>query len=271
MPQLLKKEVMSGVPTLDKLLFKIPLALRTESLLDQADVRMRVDRFFILIPALFLTGFIAGLLLQRGPLPALLFGCVFCIAPFVYLLRRRRKRILEFTAQFPDAMDMIARSLRAGHSFMSAMQLVSQEMPEPTSKVFRIAYDEQSLGLSLAESLNNMTIRVESLDLNFFVTAVNIQRESGGNLAEILEKLGVTIRERFKIIGQLRVHTAQGRLSGMILAVLPLALAVVLWLITPDYLMTLFTTRIGIYVVVGAVVLQIIGAVIIRKIINIKI
>jgi tight adherence protein B len=196
---------------------------------------------------------------------------IFTAIPFIYLLDRKTKRLNKFTLQFPDALDMIARSLRAGHSFTSAMQVVYQEMPDPVSKVFRIAYDEQNLGLSLPESLDNMTKRINSLDLSFFVTAVNIQRETGGNLAEIFEKIGTTIRERFKILGQVKIYTAQGKLSGYILTAIPLFLAFTIWVISPDYIEVLFKTTVGMYLIAGAIALQIIGFLIIRKIIDIKI
>jgi len=166
---------------------------------------------------------------------------------------------------------MIARSLRAGHSFSSALQVVYQEMQDPISKVFRIAYDEQNLGLSLSESLDNMTRRINSLDLSFFVTAVNIQRDTGGNLAEIFEKIGSTIRERFKILGQVKTYTAQGRLSGYILTAIPILLAFAIWVISPDYIEVLYKTTVGMYMVAAALALQIIGFFVIMKIVNIKI
>jgi tight adherence protein B len=271
MPSILKEEVLSSIPALNRILFKVPLAVKADKLLDQADVRMKVSTLLMFDSILLFFGFLLGLLINRGILVAILFALILAALPYLYLIQKKNTRIRKFTEQFPDTLDMIARSLRAGHSFTSAMQVVSQEMPEPVSKVFRIAYDEQGLGLSLAESLNNMTMRINSIDLSFFVTAVNIQRDTGGNLAEILEKLGVTIRERFKILGQLKVYTAQGRLSGLILALIPVALALVLWIINPGYLRVLFITRTGLYMLGSAVVLQIIGFFVIRKIIRIQI
>jgi tight adherence protein B len=271
MPSILKEEVLSSIPALNRFLYKMPLAVKADKLLDQADVRMKVSTLFMFDVILLFFGFLLGILINRGVLVALLLAVVLACVPFLYLVQKKNTRIKKFTEQFPDTLDMIARSLRAGHSFTSAMQVVYQEMPEPVAKVFRIAYDEQGLGLSLPESLNNMTVRINSMDLSFFVTAVNIQRDTGGNLAEILEKLGVTIRERFKILGQLKVYTAQGRLSGLILALIPVALALVLWIINPGYLKVLFITRTGQYMVGAAVVLQVIGFLVIRKIIRIQI
>jgi len=272
MPSLIKQEILSDVPALNWLLFKLPFALRTERLLDQSDVKLRVGTLFLLTVVLFVAGLTLGIFLRHGGIAlGLILGVVLSLLPYGYLVYMREKRLRKFTELFPDTLDMLARSLRAGHSFTSALQVVAEEMPEPVSKVFRIAYDEQSLGLSLSESLSNMTERINSLDLAFFVTAVNIQRETGGNLAEILEKLGVTIRERFKILGQLRIYTAQGRLSGYILAVLPLVLALVIWVINPGYLEILLKHKLGMYLIAAGVFLQLTGFFVIRKIIDIEI
>lgn len=271
MPSIVKQEVMSDIPALNRLLLSFPLSMKAERLLDQADVKMTVGSLLVLTVALAAFGVLIGIAIGRGTVPIVLLAAVFAFIPYGYLLYKKNVRLKKFTEQFPDTLDMMARSLRAGHSFTSALQVVAEEMPEPVAKVFKIAYDEQSFGLSLPESLANMTERINSLDLAFFVTAVNIQRETGGNLAEILEKLGVTIRERFKILGQLRIYTAQGRLSGYILAVLPLALALILWVINPGYLSVLIKTDLGLYMIAAAVILQLIGFYVIRKIIAIQI
>ncbi len=271
MPNLLKQDILSEIPMFNRVLYRIALARRAEAFLDQADVKLRVGVFFLILSVLFVLGLLLGILFHRGILFGLALSLIFTAIPFIYLFNRRTKRLAKFTMQFPDALDMIARSLRAGHSFTSAMQVVYQEMPDPVSKVFHIAYDEQNLGLSLPESLDNMTRRINSLDLSFFVTAVNIQRETGGNLAEIFEKIGTTIRERFKILGQVKIYTAQGKLSGYILTAIPLFLAFTIWVISPDYIDVLFKTTVGMYMVAIAIALQIIGFFIIKKIINIRI
>jgi tight adherence protein B len=271
MPSILKEDILSEIPLFNRVLYRMSLARRAETFLDQADVKMRVGVFFLILAVLFALGLLLGILFHRGILFGLALSIIFVAIPLIYLANKRKKRFDKFTQQFPDALDMIARSLRAGHSFTSAMQVVYQEMPDPVSKVFRIAYDEQNLGLSISESLDNMTTRINSLDLSFFVTAVNIQRETGGNLAEIFEKIGTTIRERFKILGQVKIYTAQGKLSGYILTAIPIFLAFAIWVISPDYIEVLYTTTIGMYLIAAAVVLQIIGFFVIRKIINIRI
>lgn len=271
MPSIVKQQILSEVPALNWILFRVPLAMRAEKLLDQADVTMKVGVLFLLMGVLFAFGILLGVALHKGFLVGIVLAVLLSVLPLLYLRYKKDQRLTKFTEQFPDTLDMLARSLRAGHSFTSAMQVVAEEMPQPISKLFRIAYDEQSFGLSVSESLSNMTERITSLDLAFFVTAVNIQRETGGNLAEILEKLGVTIRERFRILGQLKIYTAQGRLSGYILSVLPIVLAIILWVINPEYLSILIKTQLGIYMIAAAIIMQIIGFFVIRKIIDIQI
>jgi tight adherence protein B len=272
MPALLKDEMMSDIPPLHRVLFKMAVARRVETLIDQADLKVKVGLVFLFSGTMFMlsTAFFR-LFLHRGFFLSVALAILPAAAPFIIIARKRTLRFRKFTEQFPDTLDMIARSLRAGHSFTSAMQVVSQEMPDPVAKVFRIAHEEQTLGLSVPESLDNMTKSITTLDLRFFITAVNIQRESGGNLSEILEKLGQTIRERFRILGQLRIYTAQGRLSGYILAALPVVMVFVLMVLNPSYLKILFQNKVGIYMVVTALFLQVVGFLVIRKIINIKI
>ena len=166
MPNLLKEDILSEIPFFNKILYRIALARRAEAFLDQADVKLRVGVFFLLQAVLFVLGLLLGILFHRGLLFGFVLAIILTAIPVIYLLDRRTKRLNKFTLQFPDALDMIARSLRAGHSFTSAMQVVYQEMPDPVSKIFRIAYDEQNLGLSLSESLDNMTKRIKSLDLS---------------------------------------------------------------------------------------------------------
>jgi tight adherence protein B len=166
---------------------------------------------------------------------------------------------------------MFARSLRAGHSFTGAIQLVAQEMPEPIGPEFQKVFDEQNLGIPLRQALIGLTDRVDSLDVKFFVTAVLIQRETGGNLAEIIDKISYVIRERFRVQGQLKIFTAQARLTGGILAFLPIGVGVLLWMINPDYMKPLWVERTGKVLVGIAVAMQITGMLVIRKIIRIKI
>jgi len=268
---MVKEEVLSEIPALNRFLLGLPPARRVQKLIDYADSDVKAGALMLTTAVLAGAGLLIGVKTGRGIIIGAVLAALFSSSPYIYLLQKGHARLRKFTEQFPDALDMIARSLRAGHSFASALQIVHQEMPEPAGKLFRVVYDEQNLGLSLTEALGNMTRRIDSLDLKFFVTAVNIQRQTGGNLAEILEKLGVTIRERLKIVRQIRVYTAQGRLSGYILAAVPIMLALALMVINPGYLMLLFQTEVGMYMVAGALALQVIGFFVIKKIINIQI
>ena len=166
---------------------------------------------------------------------------------------------------------MFARSLRAGHSFTGALQLVAQEMPAPVGPEFQKVFDEQNMGISLRLALIDLTERIDSLDVKFFVTAILIQRDTGGNLAEIIDKISYVIRERFRVQGQLRIYTAQARLSGLILVLLPPLLALIIHLMNPNYLKPLWTDSFGNIMIGMAVMLQIAGTLIIRKIVRIKI
>jgi tight adherence protein B len=172
---------------------------------------------------------------------------------------------------FPEALEMFARSLRAGHSFTGAIQLVAQEMPDPIGPEFSKVFEEQNLGIPLRQALIGMTDRVDILDVKFFVTAILIQRETGGNLAEIIDKIAYVIRERFRVQGQLKIFTAQARISGTILALLPVGMAVLLGILNPEYMKPLWVEKTGKILIGVAVTMQILGFLAIRKIIRIKI
>ena len=193
------------------------------------------------------------------------------VIPFVYLEVMKRRRIDKFTEHFPDALTMIARSLRAGHSFTSAIQLVGQELSDPVGELFKTAYDQQILGLRVTDALDNLNERIESLDLRFFTTAVGVNTEIGGNLAEVLDNLAQTIRERLRIRRQIRVYTAQGRMSGYVLAALPIVAFIMFNILIPGYEEVLLKEKLGRYVFILAGSMQLIGFLFIRKIINIRI
>ncbi len=183
---------------------------------------------------------------------------------------QRRRRIKRFTFHFPDALEMFARSLRAGHSFSGAIELVAQEMPDPVGPEFQKVFDEQNLGVSLRQALTGLTERVDSLDVKFLVTAILIHRETGGNLAEIIDKISHVIRERFRVQGQLRIFTAQARLTGWVLALLPVGAAFLIGVLNPGYLKPLWEEGIGRMMVFAAVAMQLGGFLVIRRIIRIK-
>ncbi len=198
-------------------------------------------------------------------------GSVLAFFPITWLFFRRRFRLARFGRQLPEALELVSRALRAGHSLAAGISLVAQEMPSPISDEFEHCYEEQNLGIPLEDTLESMTERVPNLDLRFFVTAVILQRQTGGDLAEILDKIGRLIRERFRIWGQIQALTGEGRLSGIVLLALPPALFLVMFKLNREYVMALFTDPMGQQMLVGAIVMQLLGAIVIKKIITIKV
>ena len=191
--------------------------------------------------------------------------------PFGVLKYKRSRRLHTFEEQFPEALDLIARALKAGHAFATGLKMAADELPEPVGPEFRKTFDEQNFGLPLKESLENLTLRVPLLDVRFFATAVLIQRETGGNLSEILENLAHVVRERFKILRQVRVYTAHGRMTGYVLLALPAVLCIALVFINPDHMNLLFRERMGQMLLMVAITLQMIGYVWIRQVVKIEV
>ncbi|MEZ6056071.1 MAG: type II secretion system F family protein [Planctomycetaceae bacterium] len=240
-------------------------------LFEQSDSSMKSEQFFLYSAVAGIIGAVVAMLL-RLPAPLYpVFGLMFSGLPLMFLLFKRGRRFKKFAKQLPDALELIARALRSGHSLASGINVVVDEMPEPISKEFGMSYEEQNLGVPLDQSLKNMYNRMPNLDLKFFVTAVVIQRQAGGDLAEILDKIGKIVRERFKIQGQVQALTGEGRISGIVLMALPICLFFAVWRLNPDYMMLLFDDPIGKQMIAGAAFLQVLGAISIKKIIAIKI
>jgi tight adherence protein B len=219
-------------------------------------------------------GLLGGTLSWMARVPLLLAplaGLILFMIPWVWLWNKRRKRLKAFAAQLPDALELVARALRAGHSLAAGMHVVAEEMPSPIAQEFGRVYEEQNLGIPIEDSMNSMCGRVPNLDLRFFVTSVAIQRQTGGDLAEILDKIGYVVRERYRILGQVKALTAEGRLSGVVLIALPFALFVFMLHIKPDYVSMLWTHPLGIKMSVVALIMQILGAIVIKKIVDIKV
>ena len=192
-------------------------------------------------------------------------------APFVVLKIKRSRRLHLFEEQFPEGLDLISRALKAGHAFATGLKMVADEMPDPVGPEFKKTFDEQNFGLPLKDALENLTLRVPLLDVRFFATAVLIQRETGGNLAEILENLAHVVRERFKILRQVRVYTAHGRFTGWVLMALPMFLGIALSFINPDHMNLLFRERMGQMMLMGGAVMQVIGYLWIKQVIKIEV
>ena len=267
---LLKEELLSTVPALHRTLIRFEVFSNLQETLRQADMNVSVYRFVTLS---LIAGFVLGLLafLLSGSLVAMLIlTTVAMSAPLLFVLNKRRRRFYKFLEQLPDALELMVRSLQAGHSFSSALQMVATEMPEPIAREFGKTYEEQNLGLNIKSALENLIERVPILDLKLCVTAVLIQREIGGNLSEVLRNISHTIRERFRIQGEIRVKSAQARLSGYIVSALPFFLFFWINFVNPDYMKTLYDHPWGVYILGTGVIMQIVGWLIIRKIVNIE-
>jgi tight adherence protein B len=237
----------------------------------QADCHIRASTLFgigLLLAVLGTTAsWLAGVRIYFAPL----LGLVMMFVPFLWLWNKRRMRLKSFAAQLSDALELIARALRAGHSLAAGMHVVAEEMPSPIADEFGRVYEEQNLGIAIEDALKGMCERVPNLDLRFFVTSVLIQRQTGGDLAEILDKIGYVVRERYRILGQVKALTAEGRLSGIILIALPFGLFLMMLHIKPDYIEKLWTHELGIKMSVAALIAQLVGALVIKKIVNIKV
>jgi tight adherence protein B len=237
----------------------------------QADCHIAPSTLFGVSLLLALLGMTATWLagLQWFLLP--IAGIIMFTIPLTWLWNKRRTRLKKFAAQLSDALELVARALRAGHSLAAGMHVVAEEMPTPIADEFNRVYEEQNLGIPIEDSLKNMCDRVPNLDLRFFVTSVLVQRQTGGDLSEILDKIGYVIRERYRILGQVQALTAEGRLSGVILIALPFVLFLMMLYIKPDYIEKLWTNELGIKMSVAALIAQLVGALVIKKIVNIKV
>ena len=275
---LLRDEMLSKIPALDTLLRRSERITNLQEFLEQANLKIRAGNILFLCAFSSLAFGGAGLLLAGASFPAnqtALFGVVGAvlgaILPYSYASYRRTKRFAKFEEIFPEAIDTLARAVRAGHAFTTALELIASEVSEPVASEFRKLFEEQKFGLPVRDALVNLTERVPLVDVKFFVTAVMLQRETGGNLAEILDNLSYVIRERFKIMRQVRVYTAQGRLTMMLLMGMPPIIVAVMLTTNRLFIMPLFADPIGHALLVGGIVLQTIGYFVIRKIIQIHV
>jgi tight adherence protein B len=267
---ILKKTAFEGdKKTLLELL--VPKGFSLKLFFEQADVHIKPNTLLGIGAALALVGVTIGWL-ARVPWFFLPFsGGILFLIPLGWVWWKRFQRLKKFSSQLPDALELVARALRAGHSLAAGMHVVAEEMPSPIADEFSRVYEEQNLGIPIEDALNSMCVRVPNLDLRFFVTSVAIQRQTGGDLAEILDNIGYIIRERYRILGQVKALTAEGRLSGVVLIALPFLLFLVMLHIQPSYVSLLWTHEMGIQFSIFAVVMQILGALVIRKIVNIKV
>jgi tight adherence protein B len=268
---IVKRSKSGPLPGVDRLIARTNAGLSLSRLIEQSGVRTTpstivLASLFLALAAMFIASFFIH---QMLALPVV--AVVGAVAPYFWLVHRRSTRLRKFEEMFPEALDLLSRAIRAGHAFQTAMGMVAEELPEPVGPEFKKTFDQQNFGLPLRDSLNEMSQRVSLLDVRFFVTAVLIQRDTGGNLAEILDNLANVVRERFKIRRQIRVHTAHGRFTGYVLLALPAALAAALSFINPEHMGLLFHERMGQMMLVGAMVMQTIGYIWIRQVIKIEV
>jgi len=268
---LARNELMSEIPWMNRMLIDLQATLHLKKMLDQADLHITPSRLLMFSGMAGILAALAVSMLGVNLLLVILGGVVAAAVPFIHVWWKRKKRFDKFLENLPDALDLMSRALSAGHAFAEAMHMVSTEMPEPIATEFRKTYEEQNLGLSLKLALENLTQRIPLLDLRMCVTAVLIQRETGGNLAEILEKVAYTIRERFRIMGDLKTLTTSSRLSAWILCGLPIFVALGVSVLNPDYMSVLWRDPRGHYLIAAAMILQVTGMLIVRKILDIKI
>src|SRR6266566_6099297 len=258
---LLRDELLSRIPAFDTLLRRSERVSLLQKMLAQGNIDVRAGNFLMLcaVSALVL-GAIAFIASGGG---AVLFGWAGLVLgffiPYAYASHRRTKRFQKFEEKFPEAIDTLARAVRAGHAFTTALEMIANEVSEPVAGEFRQLYEEQKFGLPVRDALLNLADRIPLVDVKFFVTAVMLQRETGGNLAEILDNLSYVIRERFKIMRQVRVHTAQGRLTMVLLMALPPTIVVVMLTLNPGFIRPLFTDPLGHVLIVAGIVLQTVG------------
>lgn len=268
---LLRDESLSGFGLLDRALDRMKLAANLRKLIEQADLNIRVGTLVLATLVFGIVGFLVAKMSLVPVALSLAIGATLAVIPYTYVLVVRKRRMKRFETLFPDSVDLMSRAIRAGHAFNTGIKMVADEMPDPVGKEFRRVHDEQNMGMPLRDALQGLIDRIELVDLKLFVVAVLIQRQSGGNLAEILDKIAYTIRERFRILRQLRVHTAQAKLTGLVLTVLPPVTGGIIYWLNYDYMKIIFEEQMGIYVLVYAALLQLAGFVWIRKIVNIEV
>ena len=270
-PDVLRRELLSDMPLFNRFLATAPGITSLRLFLEQAAIEMQVGTFVLICVALAFAGlaitFFIGLPIYLAMAAALLASVI----PFLVASFLRQRRFDRFEEQFPEAMDLLGRAVRAGHAFTTGFELIGKELPDPLGAEFRTAFQQQSLGLPLKDSLGNLAVRVPLPDVRIFVSSLQIQRESGGNLGEILDTLSHIVRERFKLRRQVRIYTAEGRLSMYMLTAIPITAFLGLMILQPEYLAPMLTDRRGHIGLAVAVILQVIGYIVISRIIKIKI
>ena len=270
-PDILRKRMLSEVPIWDRILSSLSVAKRLDRLLEQANIQQPLGFFVLLTLLLALAGFLGISFTTTSPVTPIIVGALLGAIPFYYVCTKKKRRMKKLESQLPDGLALIARALRAGHAFSSGMSLVVDEFDDPLGTEFGKAMDEINFGVSVADALKNLAARVNSSDIKYFVVSVIIQREAGGNLAEIMDKIAYVIHERFKLRGKIKVLSAEGKLTAIILAALPFLVIIALRLTNPEYINTLLAEPTGRIIAAVAGSMMVIGIFIMKRLIHIKV
>ena len=268
---IVKERLLSKTPMIQRVLLQMPRVGAMDRLLQQSGVTWSVSDFFGLTLMAFLVALFGTSYLPIPWIFRIAIAAVVALLPYLYVTRAKAKRLDRIEQQLPDAMDLMGRALRAGHAFPTALKMVGDEMSDPIAAEFRVAFDEVNFGIAMPEALMNLATRVPSTDLRYFVIAVLIQRETGGNLSELLASISAIIRDRLKLMGQVKVLSAEGRMSAWVLGLLPFGAALMIQLTNPKFLEILYTDPGGRKMLAVVGVMMILGVLAMRKIINIRV
>jgi tight adherence protein B len=269
--QLLRDEMLSSVPLLNRVMMNLAWTTKVQTLLAQAGMKTKAGKVLLASAVAALATFIIVDGISHMPLVAVPVGLLAGASPLAFVSWKRKRRLRQFEERFPDALDLLGRAVRAGHAFTTGLEIVAKESSEPVASEFRACFEEQNYGLPMRDALVNMTDRMPLVDVRFFVTALLVQKETGGNLAEILDELARVIRDRFRIYREVRVKTAQGRLTAIILIALPIFMLVALEGVNPAYVRVLFDDPIGPPILAVAALMQLIGSILIWRIVHIEV
>jgi tight adherence protein B len=269
--KLIREEVLSSVPLLHRLMMKLSWSGRLQDLLAEAGMKTMPAKILLMAGVFGVGGYVLVAVYFRLGLVGIIVGLLCATLPIDFVLFIRSRRLRAFEERFPEALDLLARAVRAGHPFTTGLEMISKESPEPIAGEFRTTFEEQNFGLPLRDALINLAERVPLVDVRFFVTALLVQKETGGNLAEILDELGRVIRDRFRIYREVQIKTAQGRLTALIMIAMPMVMMGILELLNPTYMSILFRDPLGPFVLGITAVLQVIGSFILWRIVQIKV
>ena len=268
---ILKQRILSEVPFLNRLLIKMPGMLKLDNLISQANAKYPIGFFILLALFLAILGFLLGTTILKNQLATFGMFVMGGSSPFLYLIHLKHKRLKKFKRQLPEALDLMSRALKAGHAFTNGMRLAADEFDDPLGTEFGEALDEINFGVSVPDALRNMTKRIDCSEVRYFVVGVILQRETGGNLAELMGILSYLIREKFKFEGKVRTLSAEGKLSAIILCALPFFIACYLQFSNPKYLSTLFSDPLGKVLMIGAAIMMIFGIFVMKKMVKIEV